>query len=71
MVLSFADPKLDPSVAYFDIPVGGVLVDDAGQVVLMEHMFADVASLALPLEDSREMISTIRDEFHAREVADV
>lgn len=66
-VLHFANPKLDPPLGYMDGPLGGNLVDDAGEVEVLSTMFQQVHELALPETESVDFLASVRDEYRADE----
>lgn len=67
IVLHFADPEVDPPLAYYDGPLGGYLVNDFGDVAAMAMMVTDLRESALDAADSTELISAILDGFRMKE----
>lgn len=56
-VLHFPEPSEDPPLGYFDGPLGGQMVSDAGDVATMVRMFDDVRRLALSEERSVGLVA--------------
>ncbi len=65
-VLHFADPEIDPPLGYFDGPLGGYLISDAGDVASMVNMFDDLREPALDMADSAELLAAILDEYRRK-----
>jgi hypothetical protein len=65
-VLHFANSKADPPLGYFDGPLGGYLISDAGEVADIANMFEDVRSIALDETRSVEMIVAVLKEMHEK-----
>ncbi|MDT0320321.1 helix-turn-helix domain-containing protein [Streptomyces millisiae] len=65
-MLHFADPAIDPPLGCFDGPLGGHLLSDAGDVATMAKMFDDLREMALPAEDSAELLATILAEHRRK-----
>lgn len=65
-VLHFADPKVDPPLSYFDGPLGGYMVSDAGDVATLIGMFDDLRLLALPEQDSVKVLAAILEEHRRK-----
>lgn len=68
-VLRFADPAIDPPLGYLDGPLGGSMIDDAGDVAALAEMFAEIGRVALPEGGSRSLIRAARDDY-VRETGD-
>ncbi len=65
-VLHFADPEIDPPLGYFDGPLGGYLISDAGDVASMVKMFDDLRGPALDAAESAELLAAILDEYRRK-----
>jgi len=65
-VLHFADPMSDPPLGYFDGPLGGYLISDAGDVASMVNMLDDLRQPALDAAESTEMLAAILDEYRRK-----
>lgn len=65
-VLHFADPEIDPPLGYFDGPLGGYVISDAGDVASMVKMFDDLRELALDAAESLEMLAAILGEYRRK-----
>lgn len=65
-VLHFADPEIDPPLGYFDGPLGGYLISDAGDVAAMVNMFDDLREPALDAAESTELLAAILDEYRKK-----
>jgi transcriptional regulator with XRE-family HTH domain len=62
-ILRFAEPKLDPALGYVDMPFGGNLVDDEGDVAAMASMLDDVAMMSEGDANSREFIAELAAQY--------
>ena len=62
-VLEFEDPTANPPLAFFDSPLGGYLVHDAGEVATLSTVFADLTSAALSPDDSAAQVAAILSQF--------
>jgi len=62
-LLHFADPAVDPPLAYFDGPLGGHMISDEGDVAAMIKLHEDLRSPALDPDDSAAMIAAILEEL--------
>jgi hypothetical protein len=60
------DPAADPPLGYFDGPLGGYLISDAGDVASMVNMFDDLARPALDPAASEEMIAAILEDYRRK-----
>lgn len=67
-VLRFADDELDPPLGYCDAPLGGYLVDDAGDVAAMAGMFDDVFAAASGETESRALLADLATWYRKRSV---
>ncbi len=65
-VLHFADPEIDPPLGYFDGPLGGYIISDAGDVAAMVNMFSDLQEPALDAAESTELLTAILDEYRRK-----
>lgn len=62
-LLHFANPEIDPPMCYFDGPLGGHMISDAGDVATMDGMFGDLRRMALAPDESREMLARVLHEL--------
>ncbi|WP_007024252.1 helix-turn-helix domain-containing protein [Saccharomonospora iraqiensis] len=62
-VLHFANPSADPPLGYFDGPLGGHMVSDAGDVAAMVTMFDDLRAAALAESESASLLAAILEEY--------
>jgi len=65
-VLHFADAVADPPLGYFDTPLVGYVISDAGDVAAMVHMFDDLCESALSPAESAGMLAAILDEYRRK-----
>lgn len=65
-VLHFADPEVDPPLGYFDGPLGGYVISDAGDVASMVKMFDDPREPALDAAGSTELLAATLDEYRRK-----
>ncbi|MDQ3151062.1 MAG: helix-turn-helix transcriptional regulator [Actinomycetota bacterium] len=65
-VLHFADATADPPLGYFDGPLGGHLISDAGDVASMVNMLDDLREPALDAAESTEMLAAILDGYRRK-----
>jgi transcriptional regulator with XRE-family HTH domain len=66
MLIHFADPQEYPSLAYYDGPLGGTMLDQPGDVATMVAMFDDVRRLALSEADSAEFLAAVLKEHRRK-----
>jgi transcriptional regulator with XRE-family HTH domain len=69
-ILSFADPAVDPPLAYFDGPLGGYLVHDESDVTCLSTVFSDLIDVALDPDESIAQVSAIMDEITTKGTSD-
>lgn len=62
-LLHFADPEMDPPLAYFDGPLGGHMISDEGDVAAMVKLHEDLRKPALDPDESATMLAAILDEY--------
>lgn len=58
-ILDFANPATDPPLGFFDGPLGGYLIHDAGEVAALSTVFADLTRVALPPDESADQVAAI------------
>lgn len=62
-VLDFADQAADPSIAFWDGPLGGYLIHDESEVAALATVFTDLARAALTPDDSLSQVAAILSEL--------
>ncbi len=62
-VLHFAHPPVDPPLGYFDGPLGGHMISDAGDVAAMVTLFDDLSAAALDEAESASLVADILEEY--------
>lgn len=62
-LLHFADPEVDPPLAYFDGPLGGHMISDEGDVAAMIKLHEDLRMPALDTDESAAMLAAILEGY--------